>query len=75
MPNYVNTLTANYEYSRSNGENWPLPIQMQSEKPKLFYCIFIVILESTLNFKRFEKTLRLLAEVFQKLLTLKDVPT
>ena len=24
----VNTLTANYEYSRSNRENLPLPIQM-----------------------------------------------
>ena len=28
---------------------------MQSEKPKLFYCIFVVFLESTLNFKHFEK--------------------
>ena len=45
----VNTLTANYEYSRSNRENLPLPIQMQlSEKPKTF-------LESTLNFEHFEK--------------------
>ena len=25
----VNTLTANYEYSRSNRENLPLPIQMK----------------------------------------------
>ena len=33
----VNTLTANYEYSGSNGENLPLPIQMQlSKKPKTF---------------------------------------
>ena len=41
----VNTLTANYEYSRSIRENSPLPIQMQlSEKGKpccqFFYCIF-----------------------------------
>ena len=44
----VNTLTAKYEYSQSNGENLPLPIQRQlSKKPKtfctffvLFYCIF-----------------------------------
>ena len=42
-------LTANYEYSRSNSENLPLPIEMQlSEKPKTF-------LESTLNFENFEK--------------------
>ena len=30
----VNTLTANYEYSRSNRENLPLPIQIKlSKKP------------------------------------------
>ena len=39
-------LTANYEYSSSNKENLPLPIQMQlSKKPKpnflrYFYRIF-----------------------------------
>ena len=27
----VNTLTANYECSRSNSENLPLPIQMQKK--------------------------------------------
>ena len=52
----VNTLTANYEYSRSNRENLPLPIQMQlSEKPKTFSEFFIAFLESTLNFEHFEK--------------------
>ena len=36
----VDTLTANYEYSRSNGENLPLPIQMQlSKNPKHFAAI------------------------------------
>ena len=66
-------LTANCEYSRSNWENLPLSIQIQlSEKTKS--CIFILFLESTLNFKHFEKIMSLLAEVFQKLLTLKDVP-
>ena len=50
--NDLNTLTANYEYSRSNMENLLLPIQMQlSEKPKTFSQIFIAFLESTLNFK------------------------
>ena len=53
---FLNTLTANYEYSRSNRENVPLQIQMQlSEKPKIFCCIFIPFLESTLNFKHSEK--------------------
>ena len=51
-----NTLTADYEYSRSNRENLPLPIQMQLfKKPKTFCCIFIAFLESTLNFEYFEK--------------------
>ena len=49
-------LTANYEYSRSNRENLPLPIQMQlSKKAKIFCCIFISFLKSTLNFEHFEK--------------------
>ena len=52
----INTLTANYEYSRSNRENFPLPIQMQlSEKPKTFCQFFIAFLESSLNFEHFEK--------------------
>ena len=52
----VHTLTANYEYSRSNRENLLLPIQMQlSEKPKIFCFIFIAFLESTLSFEHFEK--------------------
>ena len=38
----VNTLTANYEYSRSNRENLPLPIQIQlSKKPKSTFGIYI----------------------------------
>ena len=49
-------LTANYEYSRSNSENLPLPIEMQlSEKSKIFSKFFIGFLESTLNFENFEK--------------------
>ena len=52
----INTLTANYEYSRSNGENLPLPIQLQSsKKPKAFCWNFIQFLEFTLNFECFEK--------------------
>ena len=51
-----NTLTADYEYFRSNKENLPLPIQMQLfKKPKTFCCNFIAFLESTLNIKRFEE--------------------
>ena len=73
---HFNTLTANYEYSRSNRENLPLPIQMQlSEKVKTFSHSFIAFLESTLNFEHFEKEMSLIAQVFLKLLTPKDVLT
>ena len=72
----VNTLNANYEYSRSSRENLPLPIQMQlSEKPKTFSEFFIEVLEFTLNFEHFEKKMTLIAQVFLKLMTPKDVLT
>ena len=49
-------LTANYEYSRSNTDNLPLPVQMQlSKKLKTFYRFFIAFFESALNFGHFEK--------------------
>ena len=52
----VNTLTANYEYTRSNTDNLPLPVQVQlSEKLKRFYQFFIAFSESALNFEHFEK--------------------
>ena len=72
----VNTLNANCEYSRSSRENLPLPIQMQlSEKPKTFSEFFIEVLEFTLNFEHFEKKMTLIAQVFLKLMTPKDVLT
>ena len=53
---FFNTLTANYEYSRSNTDNLPLPVQMQlSEKLKTFYEFSISFSESALNFEHFEK--------------------
>ena len=52
----LNTLTANYEYSRSNTDNLPLSVQMQlSEKLEIFSASFIAFLESALNFEHFEK--------------------
>ena len=45
---YVNTLTASYEYSRSNRENLPLPIQIKLSKKHKFFAAF---LESSLNFQ------------------------
>ena len=53
---FVNTLTANYKYSRYNPENlWqqvPRPI---SKKPKTFSGFSITFLKSTLNLEYFEK--------------------
>ena len=51
-----NTLTTDYEYSRNNRENLPLPIQWQlSEKLKTISQLFIAFLECTLNLEHFEK--------------------
>ena len=66
----VNTLTGNYEYSRSNRENLPLPIQIKlSKKPSIFSEIFFAISESTLNFQCSEKNMSLIGQVFLKFLT------
>ena len=70
----VNTLTANYEYSRNDTDNLQLPVQMQlSGKLKVFSWIFIASFECALNFQHFAKRISLIAQVFLKLLTPKDV--
>ena len=49
-------LTTDNEYSHSNRENLPLPIQRQlSEKLKTFSERFIAVLESTLKLEDCEK--------------------
>ena len=54
--NVIITMSADYEYFRSNRENIPLPIQMRiSQKPKTNWCNLIAFLQSTLNLKHFEK--------------------
>ena len=69
-------VTANYEYSRHNRENLPLPIHMQlSKKPNKSCCFFIAFWKSTSNIKHSEKQLNAIAYVFLKLLTDKDVVT
>ena len=51
-----NTLTANYECSRSNRENLPLPIQIKlSKKPSTFCGTFFAVLEFPLNCQCSEK--------------------
>ena len=45
--NPINTLTANYEYSRNNTDDLLLPVQMQlSAKLKTISPVFIALLES-----------------------------
>ena len=49
-------LTANYELSRSNRDNLPLPIQIKlPKKPKSFCGIFFNFLISKWNFQCSEK--------------------
>ena len=71
-----NTLTANYEYSRNNTDNLPLPVPMQlSGKLMTFSRFFITFFESALNFVHLEKKISLIAQVFLSLLTPKHVFT
>ena len=52
----INTLAANYGYSRSNTDNLPLPVQIQlSAKPETFSPFFIAFLKSALNFEHSKK--------------------
>ena len=72
----VNTLTANYEYSRGNTDNLPLPVQMQlSGKLKTFPEFFIAVFETALNYERFKKQIRLIAQALLTLLAPKNVFT
>ena len=69
-------MTANYEYSRRNTDNVPIPIQMQlSGKLKTFFQFFVLFSQSQLNFKHFETKINLIAQVFLNLLTPKYLLT
>ena len=53
---FVNTLTDDGVYPVQGFENLQLPIQMQlSEKQETFSELFVPFLNSTSNFKHFEK--------------------
>ena len=53
---FRNTLTPNDKYLVWDCENWPPSIEMQlSLKPKTCSDSFLLLLESTSNFKHFEK--------------------
>ena len=70
----VNTLTGNYEYSRSNRENLPVHIQIKlSKKASIFCCIVLHFwnLHSISNVLK--KKMSFIGQVFLKLFTPKDV--
>ena len=70
----VNRLTSSYEHCRNITDNLQLPVQMQlSAKLKTFPGFFITFFDIPLNFDRFKKQISLIAQVFLKLLTPKDM--
>ena len=69
-------MTSDAKYSVQDSGNLPLPIQMQlSEKRKLFSQFFFPFLQSTWNFKRFEKMIIVIANVFPKFQIVKNLVT
>ena len=73
---FFNTLSADGKYPLKYCENLELLIQMQvSEKRKSFSQFFVPFLECTSNFKRLEKKMMVIANVFPKLQTVKNFVT
>ena len=70
----VNTLTADEEYSFLNKNNWRQPIHMQlSQKQKTFSGIFFACLKFIIHLKHLQKKITLIADVYPKLRTPKNV--
>ena len=73
---FVNTLTTDYKYSRRNMLNFSQQLEAPfSQKQKTFSGFFIAFLKFALNLKHLEKKMSILAELFAKLLTPKEVVT
>ena len=71
---FFNTLTADDKYSLISRDNWMQNIQKHlSQKQKVFSIFLAVFFEFALNFEHFQKKMTLLAYVFSKLPTTKDV--
>ena len=71
---FLNTLTANDNYSLNSKDKWMQTIQnLLSQKQNIFSEFFSVFFESALNFEHFQKKMTLIAYVFPKLPTTKDV--
>ena len=71
---FLNTLTANDKYSVNKNDKWMQTIQMLlSQKENNFPEFFSSFFKSALNFEDFRKKITLIAYVFPKLPTTKDV--
>ena len=71
---FFNTLSADDKYSLISRDNWMQTIQMRfSQKQKSFSRCFSAFFESALSFEHFQKKMTLIAYVFPKLPTTKDV--
>ena len=71
---FVNTLTADDKYSLLNRDNLTQPIRTPlSQKHTAFSQFFLATSKSTLNFEFFKKKMTLIADLFPKLRTPKNV--
>ena len=71
---FLNTLTANDKYSLISKDKWMKTFKMLlSQKQNIFPGFFSSFFESALNFEHFQKKVTLIAYVFAKLPTTKDV--
>ena len=71
---FLNTLTANDTYSLNSKDKLMQTIQMLlSQKQNIFSQFFPAFFESALNFEYFQKNMTLIADVFPKLPTTKDM--
>ena len=71
---FLNTLTANDKYSVNKNNKWMQTIQMLlAQKENYFPEFFSSFFESALNFEHFRTKMTLIAYVFPKLPTTKDV--
>ena len=71
---FLNTLTADDKYSLISRDNWMQAIQKHlSQKQRIFFPCFSAFFESALNFEHFQKKMTLMAYVFPKLPTTKNV--
>ena len=71
---FFNRFTGDDKYSLISRDNWMQTIQKHlSQKQKIFSECFSAFFESALNFEHFQKKMTLMAYVFPKLPTTKNV--